>query len=413
MNLKQKKLNVNSASPAIRNRRRKKAAITARRSQKNSQLGFETLERRNLLATFVVTSVDDDASGGVDNVVSLREAIIAANTNEAFGDAQAGDADGDEIVFAVEVEGFPLSLLNGEFEITDDLIITNDIVDGNITIDAGNASRIFNINTDELVALNNLTLINGTADRGGAILSEAGGTTRLTNVTLTNNTATGDASDEGGGGIYTGVGNLFASGLIATSNAASGTAGSGGAIFQASGAVGLFDSVLESNVANRAGGGIEVVDGTFFASNITLGTEGAGNVAGPEGTAAPGNGGGFHITGIAQASFVGGTVEGNTAASEGGGLWNQVGSTLFVSDVSLLNNVALGDAADQGGGGIYNNGGDVQIADSTIEGNVASGTAGSGGGILSNDGLSSSPTHQSLLTRPIEPAVVSRLLMVR
>ena len=382
MIFKTPKLTANSASPAIRNRRRKKAAIAARRSQKTKQLSFDNLERRNLLATFVVNSAVDDATGINDGLVSLREAIVAANTNTAFGDAQAGDADGDTIVFDGDIAALTQTILNGEYEITDDLIIT-----GSVTIDAAGASRIFNVNTNELVALNNLTLTNGTADRGGAILSEAGGTTRLTNVTLTNNTATADESDAGGGGVFTGVGNFFATGLVATGNIASGAAGSGGAIFQASGSVGLFDAVLDSNVANRAGGGIEIVDGSFFASDITLGTEEAGNIAGPAGSAAPGNGGGFHISGVATASFLGGTVEGNFAASEGGGLWNQVGSTLIVSSVVIADNIAAGDAADQGGGGIFNNGGDLQIFNNTfINANDALGTSGSGGGILSIDG---------------------------
>ena len=86
---------------------------------------MKRLERRNLLATFVVNSAVDDGTGAVDGLISLREAIIAANTNEAFGDAQAGDADGDRIVFSTEIAGLSQTLLNGELEITDDLVITD------------------------------------------------------------------------------------------------------------------------------------------------------------------------------------------------------------------------------------------------------------------------------------------------
>ena len=225
------------------------------------------------------------------------------------------------------------------------------------------------------------------ADRGGAILSKAGGTTRLTNVTLTNSTATGDEADAGGGAIFTAVGNLFATGLVATGNSASGTSGSGGVVFQASGSIVLVDATLEGNSANRAGGGIEIVDGSFFARNITLGSEGMGNSTGLESETGPGNGGGLHITGFASANIVGGTVSGNQAAGEGGGLWNQAGSRLFVSGVTIDGNEALGDQADQGGGGIFNNGGDLRIVgDSTISNNFALGESGSGGGVLSVDG---------------------------
>lgn len=366
---------------SIQNRRQKKAAIEARRSRKIKRLVFERLERRNLLATFVVNSLVDDNTGVADGMVSLREAIEAANTNAAFGDAAAGDIDGDQIIFDASLTGLSQTILNGEYEITDDLIISGG--DFNITIDALNNSRIFNINTTELVGFNNLSLINGNADIGGAILSTAGGTTRLTGVTLTGNTATGD----GGGAIYTENGSLYATNLVARNNVANGMSGSGGAILQASGTVGLFDAVLESNVAVRAGGGIEVIDGSLFARDIILGSDGAGNTAGTAVGAAPGNGGGLHITGIANASFVGGSVVGNSAALEGGGLWNQAGSTLFVSDVDITDNRALGADANRGGGGIFNNGGEVIVVNgSKISDNSATGASGSGGGIFSTIG---------------------------
>ena len=53
-------------SAALRNRRQKKAAIQSRRTQKSPRLDFNQLERRNLLATFVVNSTVDDASGVQD-----------------------------------------------------------------------------------------------------------------------------------------------------------------------------------------------------------------------------------------------------------------------------------------------------------------------------------------------------------
>lgn len=372
-----------TVSRYLKNRRRSKTAARPKRASRSNPLTFSRLEQRNLLTTFVVNTLADDASATPDGLISLREAINAANSDAAFGDAAAGSAvDTDQIVFDPSLAGGTISLTQGELELFGDVVIQGG--DLGLTIDAQGESRIFNIATTQLVAINNIELTNGTADQGGAILNVGPGTTRLTDVTLTSNTATGTT---GGGGIFTTLGNLFATNLVATDNVASGSSGSGGALLQSSGRVGLFNSVLESNIANRAGGGIEIVDGSFFASNITLGSAGSGNVAGPEGSAAPGNGGGFHITGIASASFVGGSVAGNTAALEGGGLWNQAGSRLFVSNVDITGNVALGDGADDGGGGVFNNGGELVINNGTlISGNSATGTAGSGGGIFSVDG---------------------------
>ena len=53
---------------------------------------LENLETRRLLANIVVNTLGDAASdgdGSTDGQISLREAIIAANTNAAFGDANA------------------------------------------------------------------------------------------------------------------------------------------------------------------------------------------------------------------------------------------------------------------------------------------------------------------------------------
>ena len=164
------------------------------------------------------------------------------------------------------------------------------------------------------------------------------------------------------------------------------TRGSGGALLQFSGRVGIFNGSMLGNVANRAGGAIEIIDGNFFSSNLQVGSADNGNVAGPDGSAAPGNGGGLHVSGEAQTIINGGSWIGNQAASEGGALWNQVTSSMFINNVQIQQNVALGDDADEGGGGIFNNGGQLSVVNSTLNRNLANGTSGSGGGIFSADG---------------------------
>ena len=100
----------------------------------------------------------------------------------------------------------------------------------------------------------------------------------------------------------------------------------------------------------RAGGGVEVL-GPNAATALTT-TDLTGNGA----AANPGNGGGLHITGTSDSFITGGTISGNTAASEGGGLWNDDG-TMTVNGTTIDNNTASGAAADNGGGGIFNDGG--------------------------------------------------------
>ena len=406
-------------SSALGNRRQKKAAIQSRRGLKNKRLDFNQLERRDLLATFVVNTAVDDVSGASDGLVSLREAIIASNTNQAFGDAAAGSATGDRIVFASSLNGLSQSLVNGEYEITDDLVITGRTFD--ITLDGANSSRIFNINTSETVRLTNLSLVNGEADRGGAILSDAGGVTALNGVALTANSATG----VGGGGIFFSGGSLFATGLTATENVADGASAIGGAIYQTSGSVALTNTVIESNFASQSGGGIGVTGGTFFARDITLGSVGAGNVVGSavelsgffldandlpdrDFIGGVGDGGGIFIDGSTNASFIGGTVAGNSAGNNGGGIYNDSGR-LSLSDVDIEGNITrgLGDAeilffdggffpgdpfievttavpGSLGGGGIYNLAGQVSILNGSILSNNE--TRASGGAIRSDGG---------------------------
>ena len=103
--------------------------------------------------------------------------------------------------------------------------------------------------------------------------------------------------------------------------------------------------------------------------------------------ASPGNGGALHVTGNSTTTtFLNSLVSNNSAASEGGGLWNQAGSTLVVTGSTIRGNTAEGDDADNGGGGVFNNGGNVRIIDSVINSNSATGVSGSGGGLFSTAG---------------------------
>ncbi|RZJ66972.1 MAG: T9SS type A sorting domain-containing protein, partial [Flavobacterium sp.] len=81
-----------------------------------------------------------------------------------------------------------------------------------------------------------------------------------------------------------------------------------------------------------------------------------------------------------------GNVNDNDARREGGGLWNQTGSTMTVSRVTINNNTASGAASDDGGGGIFNNGGTLNVSRSTISNNIADGENGTGGGLHVNAG---------------------------
>ena len=81
--------------------RRTDGVVVAGRRARHPQL--EPLETRTLLATIVVTGTGDTIAD--DGVVTLREAITAANTNAASGDAPAGQAGLDTIAFNIPDAG--------------------------------------------------------------------------------------------------------------------------------------------------------------------------------------------------------------------------------------------------------------------------------------------------------------------
>ena len=121
---------------------------------------------------FVVNSTEDNTTDG-DGQLTLREAIIAANTGDGTDDTDGGADDGDVITFDPSLAGQTITLTMGELEITDDVVIG----DGTtlVTISGGDQSRIFNLSAadergdEDTVAFIGLTLTNGQADNGGCV----------------------------------------------------------------------------------------------------------------------------------------------------------------------------------------------------------------------------------------------------
>src|SRR4051812_25275254 len=77
----------------------------ARTRSRRTVFHLERVEERTLLSTIVVTDPGDTVAN--DGVVTLREAIQAANTNAAAGDANAGQGGGviDQINFNIPGAG--------------------------------------------------------------------------------------------------------------------------------------------------------------------------------------------------------------------------------------------------------------------------------------------------------------------
>ena len=337
----------------------------------------------------------DSGGGGIYNdggTVTLT--AVDLDTNAADGTSGSGGAilstDGNVTVVGGSITFNEASRAGGGIEIVAGSLfadsvqfLSNTAGDGfDTTANPGNGGAIHVTADATTTLLGGLFFNNIATSEGGAVWNSADGSLQIVGGEYAANGADGDAADNGGGAVFNNGGSVSISGALFDGNFADGTSGSGGAILSVDGDVEIDETVIVNNEAVRAGGGIEVIDGT-----VTIGTSSlAGNIAGSGAVnpANPGNGGALHVSGMngTEVTITQSVVTGNTAASEGGGLWNQAGSTLSVSDTILSGNVASGDDADNGGGAIYDNGGTLSVANSRIDNNSADGASGSGGGIL-------------------------------
>lgn len=302
------------------------------------------------MAAMITVNSNGDMSS--DSECTLRDAITAANTDQATGGCATGDATGDTIVFGDSVAGSTITLggnalptvmagstlmigaATSQDDDGDDSDSDNSDSSAGVTIDANQMSRIFTNQGD--LTLNGLTLVNGQTMGGDA-----------------------GADDRSGGAI------LNDDGGVLTVN--------GGA--------------MNNNTSDRAGGAIEEASGADADTTaVTLNNvDFSGNDAGMN----PGNGGVLHVTGAADVMVDGGTFDSNTAV-EGGALWNN-GGTMSVTGAMFTNNSATGgdtDNADQGGGALFANtaGGALDVSDSRFDSNTAGGDVSSGGAIFVNEG---------------------------
>jgi CSLREA domain-containing protein len=352
-----------------------------------------------LAASIVVNSLADTVAN--DGVCTLREAIIAANTDAvsggAAGECTAGSG-ADVITFSVggtiQLTGVVQPILSTDMSI---------IGGGAITVAGDPILRVFAI-TAGSVTLSGLTITSGAGPQGGAILNTGtltvlnstvsgntasalgggiynnGGTLNVTNSTISgNSTAPGD-----GGGIYnTGV-------LSVTSSTISGnsaSSGNGGGIHNEGGTVTVTSSTISGNTASQGGGGIgnfgtlSVTSSTITGNSANLGGAiaafGSTSIASSTISAntASGDGGGVHAN-LGTLDITNSTISGNTTSTGSGGGIFETGAALTVTSSTIS-----GNSANVTGGGIINSGGTLSVTGSTISGN-SSGSSGGGIGTI-------------------------------
>ena len=264
-------------------------------------------------------------------------------------------------------------------------------VTGNLTIHGNGATvqrdpqamddfRLFAVTDPGTLNIDHLTVTNGRAtagslgSRGGALLNEWG-TLNLDSVSVTNSFAS-----DGGGGIGT-AGTTTTT--IVNSTLSGNSAGSGGGIYNGeTHHLVLNGSTVDDNSAS-IGGGIT----SYGDTELTCTTVSNNDAS---------YGGGIYAATTATTSIANSAILNNSANEDsgsdgiGGGIYNEGISnfqTVGTEGLVVVNSTIAGNSADTDGGGIFNSSGNVFLYNATVASNVAdddmNGT-GDGGGIAEN-----------------------------
>lgn len=235
---------------------------------------------------------------------TLANQILAANTDQAVGDCPAGDS-----LDTIEINE-DILLREPLPKITSDIVILGN----GHTVSGDNKHRIFLVQGANLT-IRDLTMTNGHAEQGGAILTLFGSHVRIVDSVISNSRAL-----------------------------------NGGAIYNRVGTVSLLDSAIMHNRAGEFGGGIFskaklLVKRSSFVDNIARG------------------GGAIYVRSYGS-RISNSTFSGNRATSTGGALFFDKSRYIELTHVTVT-----GNAAATGGGLLANRRG-VTLVNSILANNL-------------------------------------------
>lgn len=351
-------------------------------------------------ANLITVTTAADVIDANDNLCSLREAVISANTNPVgiplFGECRRGHNDNtDRIVLAngvtyvlaiggsdVHAQMGDLDISNNDASLDVEIIVANG---GTATIEAQAINdRILEL-FGSAVSVNGVILRHGSAgDEGGAIKSSGiitltnseivesqadygGGISNSGQLTLINTSIIKNGATYEGGGIYNNHNGALVRliGSQVRSNT-SGDEGGGGIYNGQDGLLLVQNSVIHLNKSGHHGGGVYNYNGVVTITNSLL--EGNRTPIGLLG----GNGGAIYNENEGQVTVISATFGTANTANNGGAIFNE-DSALFSLEDSLLEN----NKAGFHGGAIFNRG-EMTLWQTTVQTNSA---AIHGGGI--------------------------------
>jgi CSLREA domain-containing protein len=212
--------------------------------------------------SFIVNTTSDTDDGEC-NVAhcTLREAINGANNS----------AGTDTIAFTLSPSS-TIILAGSQLPIIDDSLTIDGSTALNLTISGAGLSRIFSISSGTAVTLTTLTVTNGRAGSGGALINE-GGILNINNSTIRNSFSDWNLGGSGSGGGISNWGTLNISNSTISGNSCSGYRGCGGGGIANGGTLNISNSTISDNSASGypvyGGGGISN-DGIVNITNSTI-----------------------------------------------------------------------------------------------------------------------------------------------
>lgn len=356
---------------------------------------FTTPAHANALIT-VTTTADVIAN---DGECSLREAIIAANTDSAFHDCPSGSG-ADTIIFAATLAKPALFTLTktgadenaaqcGDLDIASTLTISG-TNSATIVIDGNATDRVFQVRPGANLTLTGVTIQHGNpgamAD-GGGVLVDLTGRLTLTDTQVISNSALI------GGGLKV-LGRLTMRGGAISGNHGSGLVNDGGLVAlshvqitrndsygirnQAQGALSFTTGLVDANQ------GIGIANATARATldDLTVTNNTGGGLANSGATLAHLTvshsvimsntavaGGGILNEGVGAITNINSTrISSNTTTSNGGGLFN--------NGVMALDTSTVDHNHARAGAGVYHFGGNLSLTNATLSQNSATDNGG-------------------------------------
>ncbi len=208
--------------------------------------------------TIVVTTTAD----GTDTGCSLRNAVLAANTNQPVADCSAGSSSGSD---TIDVPAGTYDLSAGELVIPTDMNIVGAGARSTILDGGAEGHRVIDIPSGT-VTIGGVTIKNGSTLNGGQDPSagQGGGiwVDPPASLTLQDSTVSYNEADISGGGIDS-AGSLTIDRSTIENNT-TGTGGSGAGIYDSGPSFSMTNSTVMLNAAQGSGGGL------FLAGMSTL-----------------------------------------------------------------------------------------------------------------------------------------------